>query len=47
MTGSRVVHRIWGTVAHRSLEMPLGKYHSKNVGNVKGSETLNSGTGNP
>ena len=47
MTGFRLVHRIWGTAAHRSLEVPLGEYDSKNEEDVKGSETLNSETGNP
>jgi len=35
------MHRNRGTAAHRSLEMPLVKYRSKNVGNVKGSDSVN------
>jgi hypothetical protein len=45
--GLRGIRRLGGTAAHRSLEVPLGKYRSKNVRNVKGSDSMKSETGNP
>jgi len=38
---------IVGTAACRSLEIPLGRYRSKNEENVKGSDSVKSEAGNP